>query len=331
MNCIVAGGGIVGLWTADVLSSRGHAVTVISKTAFMNTTSAAAVCVLTPFFPGDPTSESFKVRLGWAADTLEHIRKLDVGNRFLEKLPCYEFGFGDMLEADFPVSKLDYLQFSKFQRVNLDAVIAGCDFAVGFDCHLCNTSVFLPWIYESLVSRGVSFVCRTLSNIDELLSLEADFIFNCLGFPNLVKDTELYPVQGQSMFIPVDYQPLPHFGIGEGHHAVFKHRLGFYVGSYFIEHSAGEIPREDLYMRSIEFVQGDFPDLCRSVGFEPPLIDLDNIVRVNNGVRPFRRSGPRLELEIFGQKTLVHNYGHGAHGWTIGYASAREAVSLAGL
>ena len=180
-------------------------------------------------------------------------------------------------------------------------------------------------------SRGVKFVYRTLSTLDDLLALDSNVIFNCLGFPNVVNDPELYPVQGQSMFIPTDFQPSPHFGVGQGHHAVFKHRLGFYIGSYFIENSSGEIPREDLYRRSIEFVQGPFPELCRSVGFEPPIMNLDNIVRVNNGVRPFRVSGPRVELEVIGEKTLVHNYGHGAHGWTIGYASARAAVSLAGL
>jgi glycine/D-amino acid oxidase-like deaminating enzyme len=36
-----------------------------------------------------------------------------------------------------------------------------------------------------------------------------------------------------------------------------------------------------------------------------------------------------VEIDAVGAKLLVHNYGHGAHGWTIGYASAREAVDLA--
>src|ERR1019366_5589517 len=99
MNCMVAGGGILGLWTADILSSRGHSVTIISRTTYENTTSAAAVCVLTPFFPGDPTTDFFKVRLGWAADTLKHIQTLDIRSRFLERIPCFEFGLGDMLEA----------------------------------------------------------------------------------------------------------------------------------------------------------------------------------------------------------------------------------------
>jgi glycine/D-amino acid oxidase-like deaminating enzyme len=328
---MVAGGGILGLWTADILSSHGHTVTVISKSSYIHTTSAAAVCVLTPFFPGDPTTESFKARLRWAADTLIHIQQVDLDNQFLERIPCFEFGLGDMLESDFPVTKLKYLDFSTFQRIDLDHLIAGCDFAIGFDCHLCNTSVFLPWLYDSLTARGVQFVSRNLETYDELIGLEADVIFNCLGFPNLVNDPELYPVQGQSMFIPMDSQPFPHFGVGQGHHAVFKHRRGFYIGSYFIENSAGEVPQKDLYLRSTEFVRGPFPDLCRSVGFEPPVINLDNIVRVNNGVRPFRRSGPRVEIEVVRGKTLIHNYGHGAHGWTIGYASAREAVFLAGL
>jgi hypothetical protein len=32
---------------------------------------------------------------------------------------------------------------------------------------------------------------------------------------------------------------------------------------------------------------------------------------------------------MFGEVKIVHNYGHGAHGWTIGYATSLHAVNLA--
>jgi len=46
-------------------------------------------------------------------------------------------------------------------------------------------------------------------------------------------------------------------------------------------------------------------------------------------LRPFRPSGPRLEAERFGEKTVIHNYGHGGSGWSLGWGCAAEAAALA--
>jgi glycine/D-amino acid oxidase-like deaminating enzyme len=331
MRTVVLGGGIVGMWTADILSRLGHEVTVMSRSAYPSTTSAAAVCVLTPFFPGDPTTPTFQRGVRWARETLTHMQSLDRDGRLLEKLPCYEFGLDGMLEADFPLSKLDYLDFAEFNVINLRHKVADCNFAVGFECYLCNTRVFLPWLYDSLASRNVRFEAAVIRVLADVETLDATIVFNCLGYQSVFPDDELYPVRGQSMFIPLDTQPPPHFGLGAGHHAVFKHRRGFYIGSYFIDGINTSAPLQELYERSLDFAKGPFVELCESIEIEPPKIDLTRIESVSAGIRPFRRSGPRLEVEKVGGVTVIHNYGHGAHGWTVGYASAQEAVRLAGL
>lgn len=45
--------------------------------------------------------------------------------------------------------------------------------------------------------------------------------------------------------------------------------------------------------------------------------------------RPFRAAGPRIEAEVFGDKRLVHNYGHGGAGWSLSWGSAALARDLA--
>ncbi|MGE3955952.1 MAG: FAD-dependent oxidoreductase [Vicinamibacterales bacterium] len=58
--------------------------------------------------------------------------------------------------------------------------------------------------------------------------------------------------------------------------------------------------------------------------FLPPLrIGMDRVTRITVCTRPFRPQGPRLEVEKIGDKTVVHNYGHGGSGWSLswGYAS----------
>lgn len=328
---VVLGSGIVGLWTADVLLRAGHEVSVVSSSSHSNSTSAAAASVLVPFFPGDPTTEVFKRSVRWASETLEHMKALDVQGRFLERMPCYEFGLEGLVEYAFSIAKLDYLDFSTFKVISLGRMVAGCNMAVRFDCYLCNSGVFLRWLYDSLVQGGVQFRYLNLTSLADIRESDGEFIFNCLGYQLVFPDPELYPVFGQSMYVPVADQPTPHFGLGAGEHAVFKHRSGFHIGAYFKVGEAGVGPREDLYRTSIDFVIGSFKELCESVDIVAPSIDLDAITRVSAGIRPFRRSGPRVQLEGVGSKVVIHNYGHGAHGWTTGYGSAMEAARLAGL
>ncbi len=333
MTALVLGGGIVGLWTADSLQRRGVDVKVISASDHSSTTSAAAVCVLLPFFPGDPASDVFKREIRWAEDTLQYVRRQDPGLKsFLELTTCYEFGLDGMIEDGFPVEKLDYLDFAAFEIIHLDRVVADCNFAVKFDCYLCNTAVYMSWLVEDLKSRGVEFELARVDGLDDLevLARPFDVVLNCTGFSSLFPDPELYPVSGQSMFVPMDDDaPQRRFGLGAGHHAIFRHQRGFYLGSYFLTRKLYGIPRKDLYRQSIDFAGGSYRQLCESVGEEAPSIDVSRVERVNAGIRPFRTTGPRVEFESIGGLSIVHNYGHGAHGWTIGHATAELAAAIA--
>jgi glycine/D-amino acid oxidase-like deaminating enzyme len=52
-------------------------------------------------------------------------------------------------------------------------------------------------------------------------------------------------------------------------------------------------------------------------------------MKVTVCLRPFRPAGPRLEAERFGGKAVIHNYGHGGSGWSLGWGCADEASALA--
>jgi D-amino-acid oxidase len=62
---------------------------------------------------------------------------------------------------------------------------------------------------------------------------------------------------------------------------------------------------------------------------EPVLARPDRIMRVSVCLRPFRATGPRIELERIGSKAVVHHYGHGGSGWSLCWGSAQEAIPLA--
>ena len=54
----------------------------------------------------------------------------------------------------------------------------------------------------------------------------------------------------------------------------------------------------------------------------------DRIIDIAVGIRPFRASGPRIELERRYGKALVHHYGHGGSGWSLSWGSAQRALAL---
>jgi D-amino-acid oxidase len=57
-------------------------------------------------------------------------------------------------------------------------------------------------------------------------------------------------------------------------------------------------------------------------------LSMDRIVKETVGLRPFRASGPRIESEQLGNKTLVHNYGHGGSGWSLSWGTGNMARNL---
>lgn len=61
----------------------------------------------------------------------------------------------------------------------------------------------------------------------------------------------------------------------------------------------------------------------------PVRAQVDRIFRVTVCLRPFRAAGPRLEVEKVGDKTVVHNYGHGGSGWSLSWGSSSIAVEKA--
>ena len=61
----------------------------------------------------------------------------------------------------------------------------------------------------------------------------------------------------------------------------------------------------------------------------PIRAEVDRIFRVTVCLRPFRAAGPRLDVERVGDKTVVHNYGHGGSGWSLSWGSSSVAVGKA--
>ena len=64
------------------------------------------------------------------------------------------------------------------------------------------------------------------------------------------------------------------------------------------------------------------------LGLVPVRVSADRIIRTDVGLRPYRRSGFVVAREAIGNKTLVHNYGHGGGGITLSWGTAILAADL---
>lgn len=61
---------------------------------------------------------------------------------------------------------------------------------------------------------------------------------------------------------------------------------------------------------------------------QAPNLSDNRILQVVSGLRPCRRGGLRLEAEILGSKTIIHNYGHGGSGITLSLGTAIAVADL---
>jgi D-amino-acid oxidase len=65
------------------------------------------------------------------------------------------------------------------------------------------------------------------------------------------------------------------------------------------------------------------------LGLAPVDVARDRIIRIDVGLRPFRPAGFVVRNEILGDKTIVHNYGHGGGGVTLSWGTAALALEQA--
>ena len=68
--------------------------------------------------------------------------------------------------------------------------------------------------------------------------------------------------------------------------------------------------------------------MCRACLSEDPQFIKENIIGTNVGIRPFRKTGVRIEAESVDGKLIVHNYGYGGSGLTLSFGGVQEVLAI---
>lgn len=160
---------------------------------------------------------------------------------------------------------------------------------------------------------------------EKLTRLPDGIVVNCSGFGagELLGDENMSPTKGQTVLVKGEAKRMLFRETREGWHDVVIVRPG--AGTILgVSKSYGDWSEEEdkeITSKILERGKENCPELLGKDGqFE--------VLRVNVGRRPARKTGVRIEVEERKDGVVVHQYGHGGGGVQNSYGSAVLAVRL---
>ncbi|WP_331723102.1 FAD-dependent oxidoreductase [Nocardia sp. NBC_00511] len=314
MRVVVVGSGISGLSSAAALLDAGHQVTVCSDTPIEATTSylAAAVWFPTAIARSPQTTE-------WSTTTFAHLERQAAtrtpGVRMRESLALYR---------EHPHVPSWSRLVRGFRDADDDELPPTYRAGFRFRVPMVEMPIYLPWLKDSITVRGARWMRCVIHHLDDLADLAPDVIVNCAGLraAHLVDDPRLVPIRGQIVRVT---NPGLSMSVRDEAHPLGR--------AYVHPRSNDCILGGSLQVGEWD-VQPD-PELTRSIlrrcqDLVPALAD-SAVVETLVGLRPGRET-VRLELDTttIPDTPVVHNYGHGGSGITLGHGCATTVADIVG-
>jgi D-amino-acid oxidase len=319
----IIGAGVSGLTCGVFFVERGFPVEIFAELVGTQANSGAAGALWFPYDaqPADkviPWSlATYKTLIALAVDEpLSHGGKLDCLNQ-----SSFQTGVS-MIELR-QYCRSGKIQIPEWAR-NLGARWLGdaCFFSSGFSLRvpLMDTTIYLDYLADRFqksggaIKSGVRF--ERLENVDP----KFDFVINCagIGARQLARDADLEPHRGQVAIVPK------------------PDNLSCAV-------VCDDAPLMYAIPRTNDCVFGGTNDLSDDLSPDPKttkaiVAECSRVLKINNsrvlrervGLRPFRKSGVRVETEKLPDgRTVIHNYGHGGSGFTVSWGCAQAVFELA--
>jgi D-amino-acid oxidase len=183
--------------------------------------------------------------------------------------------------------------------------------------------LYLPYLLDDVLHNGADVIKRRVRGLDELLDLHPDVVVNASGIAagELVGDTSVYPVRGQIVRV---VNPGLTLSVRDEHHpggrAYVHPRSWDCILGGTLEKGRWDTEPDPDQTTAI---------LRRCADIVPALAQVEVIDSVA-GLRPGR---PAVRLEIdraLLPAPVIHNYGHGGAGITLGWGCADDVAAMAG-
>jgi D-amino-acid oxidase len=297
-----------------VLAEHGYRTAIFAKDIGHQTTSSVAAAVWFPYHV-EPTEKVIPLALETYQVLVDLARFPERGVSMIESRQFLRTG-----EVEIPdwAIRLGASVIPSEVEGSLELFKSGFSLLVP----LMDTTIYLDYLASRFLAAGGSITANLSFEKLEDVGQEFVLIINCagLGARELVRDIDLEPHRGQVAIVPkiaglscavvCDDAPLM-YAIPRTNDCVFG-------GTNEITADLGINPASTL--RILE-------ECSRVLKIKKP-----NVLAERVGLRPFRRSGVRIERGRLGDgRAVIHNYGHGGAGFTLSWGCAREVVDLAML
>jgi D-amino-acid oxidase len=311
----IVGAGVSGLTCAVIFAERGYRTAIFAEEIGQRTTSGAAAALWFPY-DAEPTDKV----TAWALETYNVLVDLS-------------------RDSQTGVSMIELRQFSRTNEIPIpdwahslgarrsvisSEVEESRIFTSGFaiSVPLMDTTIYLDYLANRFLAAGGEINPNV--RFDRLRDVDRAFelVINCagIGARELVDDADLESHRGQVAIVPkidnlncaivCDDEPLM-YAIPRRNDCVFG-------GTNEISDS----PTADPVATSTIIAE-----CSRSLKIDNPRVLTERV-----GLRPFRKSGVRLERgRLRDGRIIIHNYGHGGSGFTLSWGCAEKVFALAGL
>jgi D-amino-acid oxidase len=310
-QAVVVGAGVSGLTTAACLAEAGWTVQVWSAEPPRSTTSVVAGAMWGPSF-----QEPMAKTMSWTNRSLEDFVAL-AGDPATGVRMAPALTVGGPSGGEIPPQARSIPDLRPAEPDEVPEGFAGGSRAT---MPLVDMPRYLDHLVARVTGAGVEIHERTVHSLDEAAD-EAPVVANCtgLGSRDLLGDTELEPVFGQSVVLSNPGLDLLFMELTMDAEwtSFFPHPTRVVCGGIRIPGRTDRTPDPDLTERILRRVRA----------IEPRLNDAE-LIEVETGLRPVR-SSVRVEAEPLGNTRVVHNYGHGGNGVSLSWGCAREAAALA--
>ena len=320
----IVGAGVSGLTCGVLFAERGFRTAIFAKETGQQTTSAAAAAL---WFPYD--AEPADAVIAWALATYKTL--IDLSSDARTGVSMIELcQFSRACEVQIPAWAIPLGAHRLSSSAVVTAVCAApngpqadcCGFKSGFTLKvpLMDTTIYLDYLASRFRAAGGSISANVRFEKPEDVGDAFDLVIDCagMGARELAHDVDLEPHRGQVAIVPkienltcaivCDDPPLM-YAIPRANNCVFG--------------GTNEISDE----RDIDpTATSRIVDECsRALKIEKP-----DVLSERVGLRPFRKSGVRLEHGCLRDgRTVVHNYGHGGSGFTLSWGCANAVLELA--
>ena len=310
----IIGAGVSGLTCGVVLAEQGYRSAIFAKDIGQQTTSSVAAAVWFPYHV-EPAERVIPLALETYQVLADLARFPESGVSIIESRQFLRTGEIEIPDWAIP---LGASVIPSEVEGSLESLKSGFSLRVP----LMDTTIYLDYLAARFRKSGGEMYSNVRFEKLEDVDRTFDLVINCagIGARELVRDADLEPHRGQVAIVPkieslsaaivCDEAPLM-YAIPRANDCVF----------------GGTNDLSDNLAADVETTQRIVGECSRVLKIEKPSVLAERV-----GLRPFRRSGVRLERDrIADGRAVIHNYGHGGAGFTLSWGCARKVLELTTL